>query len=414
MEPEMPLDLDNVPMGECIPVLLGAIAVAAALLQSAGPRICRARHDLRQSDLTGYEDSALKKLLTARSDSAYTNVLAFDVASFDALADSFRAELPKHRPPRDPKKRGRKPVIPPEGVLAAVLIRLTTGASNKLIVLLAGVVRQTLLPRMIECEKVLIELLRRDPNANVPWPSVEEMRALSDTASKWVPELHHTWGAVDGLNLPVEQPADSGIPNAYYNSWLSGTFVSGVFLFAFDGTIRWWRHNCPGSWHDAKIAAPLYPLLQDEAKMPTPFNIVADSAFPRTSDMAGKIISGLKTGDKIPAGLASMLQFARKHKAATSFRQTSEWGMGALQRTFRVLTTAPLCGDSAERKRLLELVVLLFNLRTRTVGFNQIRTVHDRVRDGEHMSCYDYEPQSGASVSNFWAFPVGCQPRRGC
>jgi hypothetical protein len=232
------------------------------------------------------------------------------------------------------------------------------------------------------------------------------MRQLADVASEWVPHLHDSWGAIDGLNLPVLEPSDPDLQNAYYNGWLSGCYVSGVFLFAFDGTIRWWRHNCPGSWHDAKIAAPLFPLLEDDAVMPAPFNIVADSAFPRTKAMGGKIISGLKENEVIPRGRENMRKFARKHAAATSFRQISEWGMAALQRSFKILSTAPLSADTAERKRLLELVVLMFNYRTRLTGLNQIRTVYERVKVGEHISSYEANGSKG-NISHYWAFPVG-------
>jgi hypothetical protein len=60
----------------------------------------------------------------------------------------------------------------------------------------------------------------------------------------------------------------------------------------------------------------------------------------------------------------------------TSLRQASEWGMRGLQGTFPRLRRR-LPSDDNKRKKVLELIVYVHNLRTAIVGKNQIKTVFD-------------------------------------
>ncbi len=57
---------------------------------------------------------------------------------------------------------------------------------------------------------------------------------------------------------------------------------------------------------------------------------------------------------------------------ATSAQQASEWGMRALQGSFPRLKDRFVYEERGERKSVLHTIVLLFNLRTRLVGINQI------------------------------------------
>lgn len=59
-------------------------------------------------------------------------------------------------------------------------------------------------------------------------------------------------------------------------------------------------------------------------------------------------------------------------RQATSVRQASEWGMRALKGTFPRLRDRFPYGERGERKIMLLCIVLLFNVRTRLVGLNQI------------------------------------------
>ena len=66
----------------------------------------------------------------------------------------------------------------------------------------------------------------------------------------------------------------------------------------------------------------------------------------------------------------------QRMREATSARQTSEWGMRALQASFPRLKDKFIYEERGERRIVLKMYVLLYNLRARTVGINQIRNVY--------------------------------------
>jgi hypothetical protein len=57
-----------------------------------------------------------------------------------------------------------------------------------------------------------------------------------------------------------------------------------------------------------------------------------------------------------------------------SLRQSSEWGMRALQGTF-VRMKSRLTSNKRKRRKILTVIILLHNFRTDVVGLNQIATV---------------------------------------
>ena len=63
-------------------------------------------------------------------------------------------------------------------------------------------------------------------------------------------------------------------------------------------------------------------------------------------------------------------------RAATSVRQLSEWGMRGLQASFPRLKDRLPYEEVGERRVILRLIVLLYNFRASTVGFNQIQTTY--------------------------------------
>ena len=56
-------------------------------------------------------------------------------------------------------------------------------------------------------------------------------------------------------------------------------------------------------------------------------------------------------------------------------RQAAEWGMHAIQSLFPCLKDTFVYEDTGERHILMKMVCLLYNLRARTVGINQIKNV---------------------------------------
>jgi hypothetical protein len=133
--------------------------------------------------------------------------------------------------------------------------------------------------------------------------------------------------------------------------------------------------NAPGSWHDSRVAQPIYRKLQNET--PAGFYLVADTAFPRGTDqIQGRIRAPLKAGQRLAGTqeeIEGLLSFDRQ---LLSYRQTAEWGNRRLQGSFGRLRV-PLEVNAAERRGdLLETCVRGYCLRARRVGLNQIRAVY--------------------------------------
>ena len=61
---------------------------------------------------------------------------------------------------------------------------------------------------------------------------------------------------------------------------------------------------------------------------------------------------------------------------ATSMRQSAEWGMRALQASFPRLKDRFIYEEFGERKIILKTFLLLYNLRARKVGINQIKSTY--------------------------------------
>jgi DDE superfamily endonuclease len=142
----------------------------------------------------------------------------------------------------------------------------------------------------------------------------------------------------------------------------------------FAGTILEAVLNAPGSWHDSRIARPVYGQLIHNTL--DGYFLVADTAFPRGSTQVGhKIKAPLKSGDKLPRGLLARTERLALDRQLLSYRQTAEWGMRVLQGGFGRLHV-PLHVDPAQHMKLLRVITRAFNLRARRVGINQIRAVY--------------------------------------
>ena len=151
--------------------------------------------------------------------------------------------------------------------------------------------------------------------------------------------------------------------------------VGGCLQFEYIGEIIGCRTNCPGSWHDSRVAEGIYDKLEHET--PDGYHIVADAAFPTGHGrIAGKILAPLKAGEHLPQNFARRKRALQLSRAILSYRQTAEWGMRELQGSFGRLRIPLGVEDMEKRADLIESCFRLHNLRTRLVGINQIKNVY--------------------------------------
>jgi hypothetical protein len=239
---------------------------------------------------------------------------------------------------------------------------------------------------------ILLQVLRQMPNARICWPaSVDEFQDLNNLITPRHPRLTGAFASIDGLNLPSQTADDPELENATYNGWLCEHFISSVLVFAptggwifalksrlsdlMIGCVIAARLNAPGSWHDSRVAQPIYEKLR--TRTPRGFYLVADTAFPRgTNQIDGKIRAPIKTGQTLRGTTAEIEEKLVFDRELLSYRQTAEWGMRSLQGSFGRLRLPVDIGNKEARGNLIEICVRLLNLRTRRVGYNQIRSVY--------------------------------------
>ena len=152
------------------------------------------------------------------------------------------------------------------------------------------------------------------------------------------------------------------------------TFIRLIFMICI-GEIIACRTNCPGSWHNSRVAEGIYEKLEKDT--PDGFYLVADSAFPQGNDrVAGRIHVPLKAGQPLPLDFHEREHMIRFSRSILSYRQTAEWGMRELQGSFGRLQIPLAAEDMDQRADLIETCFRLHNLRTRLVGINQIKNVY--------------------------------------
>ncbi|KAF9228946.1 hypothetical protein BS17DRAFT_792928 [Gyrodon lividus] len=154
--------------------------------------------------------------------------------------------------------------------------------------------------------RILLSTLQTIPEAKIKWPRDD------------------AFGSIDGLKLLVQTSDDIDIKNATFNGWLLEHFISSVLVFSSKGVVIAARTNAPGSWHDSRVAQPIYRVLR--TKTPEGHYIIADTAFPRgTVEIQGHICAPLKAGQQVGGTPDQIVEVMAFNQELLSYRQTAEW-----------------------------------------------------------------------------------------
>jgi hypothetical protein len=199
-------------------------------------------------------------------------------------------------------------------------------------------------------------------------------RTFQDIIWQKHPALNGVWCCMDGLKLYLQQVGDANTQNNFYNGWTHNHNLTSVFVFCPDGTISICCYNLPGSIHDSLVAewGHIYPKLE------TVFNTVRGRCAVDSAFSFQRYPFLVKSGQRHPA-TNSYVEFASEfeiNKEATAMRQSAEWGMRAIQSSFPRLKDHFVYEENGERKLLLKMMILLYNLCARKVGINQIRNTN--------------------------------------
>ena len=341
---------------------------ALAVLFTLWEKSKRRRNYLTRPALLPHSDSAWKTLYDSYDDKAYVNTMSLDVASFHRIhrylvTDKFLTCSIRHNC-----------TMTTYSILGLALLYLNSTMGQKSMCLIFGIPPAVCSRFLWRGLHALQKAFRADKieEAKIEWPNENEMQRLGQ---KLVDSDHNfegcfPFGFIDGLRLEIQDSGDLLEQNAYYSGKNAHACIGNVIIFCPEGTILWWKGNCPGSWHDISIAATFLGKCRDY--MPKGCKIIADSGFIRKDLSECLLVS--KTREAI-----SQSQLSEKEKSLarsiTSARQAAEWGMHAIKGTFGRLRTV-LTSDHKRRCTILECCMHLHNYQTRTVELNQIRTVY--------------------------------------
>ncbi|OJT03821.1 hypothetical protein TRAPUB_12304, partial [Trametes pubescens] len=310
--------------------------------------------------------------------------MGINCAAFEYILDSgFRKQwnssaIPQSDTNPEGVPRLDRRSLDAEGALGLVYHYLTSAMSDTALQQIFALVPSTVTRYRAFALKILLAVLQKLPESEIRWWSSEEECAQdNELILARHPLLVGAKGSIDGLNLLMATSDDVDLENVSYNGWLHGHYTSCVLAFSPRGMVKGCVLNVPGSWHDAKIARPLYDKLLH--KTPEGFYLVADTAFPHgTNTIAGRIQAPLKAGTRVPENLEERANLMACNRQLLLYRQTAEWGMRQLRAGFGHLRIPLDVNDPVCCSDLLEVCVRSSNLRAELVGINEIRTVYMR------------------------------------
>jgi len=219
-------------------------------------------------------------------------------------------------------------------------------------------------------KRIIVKVLRKDQRAHVRIPSSEKIEEYKEMVRNRHPFLTDVWCTMDGLKITLEQSGDALIQERFYNGWTHDHYVSSVLCFCPDGTIPIAYVNIPGAVHDSQIAD--YGDIYD--KLETVYQrdggqCTVDSAF---GNMNREFL--IKSSQELIHIRSSRARNIARD--ATSMRQSAEWGMRAFQSSMPRIKDRMKFEERGERKVTLTVMILLYNLRARMIGINQLRSFY--------------------------------------
>jgi hypothetical protein len=271
------------------------------------------------------------------------------------------------------RKGGRPERVHSTQALGCILQFYTDTMSYKSLCLLHGLTPSTLSRVITRAEKALYAALKKEPDAQIRWPTKIEQQSWAKMVERKNPLVKGRWGFIDGKNYQVQKPSDIDTQNAMYNGWLHSTLVTGTLCYGVDGTIVWGRHNFPGSWNDSETSRSFQQKLCNSELSLQDHGVLSDSAFPVSGSMFGRILTPLKEGELERAHPKARRALGALSDAICSLRQPAEWGMGSSEKVYRrLLLRLPYCRKT--RGMRLHTIMLLYNYRVRRTAISQIRS----------------------------------------
>jgi hypothetical protein len=181
---------------------------------------------------------------------------------------------------------------------------------------------------------------------------------------------------MDELKLFLQTAGNTYIQERFYNGWTHDHYVTSIFCFCSDGMIPISFFNVPGSVHNSQVAefGNTYNKLEEVHHL-YGAKWCVDLAFGHVMRAYLYKLCQDLLGPNAPTHELRKLDLCKKRQA-TSARQTAEWGIRMCQTSFPWVKNRFVYEERGERHICLKMLVLLFNMRTRMDGNNQIRNTY--------------------------------------
>jgi hypothetical protein len=323
--------------------------------------------------------SSWRRLYYSENDQALITLTGLDHATFQHLLHLFQPVFDNYTPFGEGdtiekiSPRGRKRAVMALDILGLVLAWTRTRGSLLSLQLHFGMSMTNLATYLRFGRRIVVEVLKNNPLSAIKIPSPAKVQEYKQLVRDKYPLLTNVWAAMDGVKTPIQQASTTKQQGYFYNGWKHNHFVTSVFCFCPDGTIPIAYMNLPGAMHDSTIAewGGIYDKLASLYETTGAVTCV-DSAFRMRS--LPYIIKSSQT-NYIGEGNtdAAVRQDIMRKRQATSMRQSSEWGMRAMQSSFPRMCDRMAYEQKGERRIAIKMMVYLYNLRARMVGINQIR-----------------------------------------
>ncbi len=326
--------------------------VLVVLIQRRKPRAAA----ITRAGLLLPSSSPIAQVLASADTSTFVTTFGINRAIFDELCPLFsnRFNLSSRR------FCHFSPILR----LGITLVWLRSSAEQQFLCFFCGVIPSTLSNVLHESMPILRDILSTIPECEVVFPNEFRIKQLAAVMELDFPELRGGFAFVDGTMIKIPHIGSEVEQHAYYCIRKSHHAVNNVFIFGVDGIILAACLNSPGSWHDSEVCR-VGGLYENIRSIPEGYFVIGDSAF-ATKECGTKMKTTRTNSAEVVSPFLSAL---------CSARQSVEWGMRAYKSTFRRFSRTLDVRDHQYRKIVFDVSVLLFNLRTKRVGRNQIRTV---------------------------------------
>ena len=320
----------------------------------------------------------------SRSDRALITLTGLNFAAFDKLLNEFSAYFNSYTPYgkggtirllRPTERRGRRRIVTNHACLGLVLMWCRTTCPYWVLSATFGIVGSTCSDWLRFGKRILVHVLASRQDSIVKLPDPTKLQQCMAAIEAKHPALKNVAYTGDGLKILLQKAGDEQTQEAFYNGWKSGHYISNVFVFAPDGTIVMAMVNCPGSMHDSELASKGSPSIYDKIDMMYEQHgavCVMDSAFAtsnKPSIIKSKKRETITTTAQTPEEYEVLVQ-------AVSMRQSSEWGMRALQGAFGRLKAVWPYEERDERLWGLIVICMMYNYAANNMDLNQIRRVY--------------------------------------